>query len=90
MTVLTIDSLIDILHQWRQALPGDTPVAHAMDDEGNSAELLGEAQPGFLMPPEQPAERLGWIASDDDIDGLSGARRCLVLWPYIPDAQEAQ
>jgi hypothetical protein len=50
MAALTIDSLLDVLTEWRKILPGDTPIAHALDDEGNNGELLGEVQVGFLVP----------------------------------------
>lgn len=86
MNHLTLDSLIDTLATWRETLPGDTPIAHALDDEGEAAELLGEAMPGFLVPHRlgEFDGRLRRCVSDDDIDGIPEARRALVLWPQIP------
>lgn len=84
---LTIDTLMDALTQWRATLPGDTPIAHAIDDEGEAAEPIGEIGPGFLVA-HRPGEfdaRLGRVVSDDDVAGEPEARRVLVLWPYLPE-----
>jgi len=88
MTPLTIDGLIDILHGLREILPGDTPMAHALDDQGELAELLGEIQAGFLVAHASDvlgSDRLGMIVSDDDVDGIPDAQRVLVLWPMLPE-----
>jgi hypothetical protein len=90
---LTIDTLMDALAQWRETLPGNTPIAHALDDEGEWAETLGEIGPGFLVPTYTRGgdEGLGlWsVVSDDDVDGEPDARRVLVLWPYLPEVTRA-
>lgn len=88
MAALTIDTLMDALAQWRETLPGDTPIAHAMDDEGEFAEPLGEIGPGFLVPSYTRGvidARLWRVVSDDDVDDEPEARRVLVLWPYLPE-----
>jgi hypothetical protein len=89
---LTIDTLMDALAQWRETLPGDTPVAHAIDDEGELAEPLGDVGPGFLVRSIHRGvidARLSRVVSDDDVDGEPEARRVLVLWPYLPEVSRA-
>jgi hypothetical protein len=86
---LTIDTLMGALAQWRETLPGDTPIAHAIDDEGEMAEPLGEIGPGFLVPSYTRGDAIDaglWsVVSDDDVFGEPEARRVLVLWPYLPE-----
>jgi hypothetical protein len=83
---LTLDSLIGILAAWRAVLPGDTPIVHAIDDEGDNAEPLAEAQTGYYLPPSGHLAdiRLGQIISDDDALDHMHAQRALVLWPWQP------
>jgi hypothetical protein len=87
MTELTIDTLMDALVQWREILPGDTVIAHSIDDEGESAEPIGEITPGFLAPNRHGEydRRLRRVICDDDVDGEPEARRVLVLWPFLPE-----
>ena len=92
MAELTLDTLMDALAQWRETLPGDTPIAHAMDDEGEFAEPLGEIGPGFLVPTytrDVRNARLWRVVSDDDVDDEPEASRVLVLWPYLPEVRHA-
>jgi hypothetical protein len=95
MAELTIDTLMDALVQWRETLPGDTPIAHSMDDEGEFAEPIGEIGPGFLVPAYTLEgvcandARLWRVVSDDDVDEEPDARRVLVLWPYLPEVRHA-
>lgn len=87
---LTLDTLMDALVQWRETLPGDTPIAHAIDDKGEMAEPLGEIGPGFLVPSyvlRVIDARLFCVVSDDDVDDEPEARRVLVLWPYLPEVR---
>lgn len=84
MASLTLDELIDTLTSWRRVLPGETPVVHALDDEGNAGEPLGDVGPGFLLRPDS-GERLSMIVSDDDVDGVAGAERVVVLWPALAE-----
>ena len=83
MTPLTLDALIDALTSLREILPGDTPMVHALDDEGEAGEPLGDVTPGFLLCPD--ACRLSMIVYDDDIDGIPDAQRVVVLWPMLPE-----
>jgi len=84
MSALTLDLLIDNLIEWRKILPGETPIAHSLDDEGNHAELVGELEPGFLVPnPDDAKLRLGMILDEDWVEGVPNARRVLVLWPEV-------
>ena len=83
----TIDSMIETLLQWRETLPGDTPIAQVLDDEGEMAELIGDIGPGFFVDDfEIGGHGMGRIVCDDDVDGKTDALRVLVLWPRVQKA----